>query len=70
MARGKKLGIPISTQQLHIITRDLLEVHLYAHTDPHLCLAVDVPHLKGPFVRKLFIHQSCRCKENKDLWWN
>lgn len=35
-----------------------------------LCVAVDVPHLKGPFVRKLFIHQSCRYKENKYLWGN
>lgn len=65
MARGRKLGIPVSTQQLHIITKDLLEMHIYAYTDLHLYMAVDVPHLKGQFVRKLFVHQNCRCKENK-----
>lgn len=64
MARGRKLGIPVSTQQLHIITKDLLEMHIYAYTDLRLYMAVDVPHLKGQFVRKLFVHQNCRCKEN------
>jgi len=60
--RNNALLFPLSNC---IIAKDLLETRMSAHTNLLLYVAVDVPYLKGPFVRKLVVHQNCRCKEKK-----
>lgn len=61
-ARNDAFLFPLSNC---IITKDLLKMNMYVHTDPPLYLAVGVPYLKGPFVRKLVVHQNWRRKDVK-----